>query len=105
MIQNSGDLKVLVNGQIKGLLETKILGLQWDKSNGTFIFDVKYLMKLIVMRPTEREFMECFSCYIYHSVGFTHLLFRLSDYFSILVDLKFLGMQLLRMKFYRSGVK
>ena len=51
---NSADLKVLVNGQTKGLLETKILGLQWDKSNGTFIFDVKDLMKLIVMRPTER---------------------------------------------------
>ena len=97
---NSADLKVLVNGQTKGPLETKILGLQWDKSNGTFIFDVKDLMKLIVMRPTEREFIQCFSYYIYHPVGFTDLLFRLSFYFSKYVGLKFLGMQLLRMKFY-----
>ena len=47
----SADLKVLV---------TKILGLQWDKSNDTFIFDMKNLRKLIVMRPTEMEFIQIF---------------------------------------------
>ena len=97
---NSADLKVLVNGQTKGPLEAKILGLQGDKSNGTFRFDVKDLMKLVVMRPTEREFIQCFSYYIYHPVGFTDLLICLSFYFSKYVVLKFLGMQLLRMKFY-----
>ena len=47
----SVDLKVLV---------TKILGLQWDKSNDTFIFDMKNLRKLIVMRPTEMESIQIF---------------------------------------------
>ena len=47
----SADLKVLV---------TKILGLQWDKSNDTFIFDMKNLRKLIVMRPTEMESIQIF---------------------------------------------
>ena len=96
---NSADLNVLVNCQTVRS-KKKILGLQWDKSNGTFMFDVKDLIKLIVRRPTEREFIQCFSYYIYHPVGFTDLLFRLSFYFSKYVGLKFLGMQLLRMKFY-----
>ena len=47
----SADLKVLV---------TKIIGLQWDKSNDTFIFAMKNLKKLIVMRPTEMEFIQIF---------------------------------------------
>ena len=47
----SADLKVLA---------TKILGLQWDKSNDTFIFDMKNLRKLIVMRPTEMESIQIF---------------------------------------------
>ena len=45
----SADLKILV---------TKIIGLQWDKSNDTFIFAMKNLKKLIVMRPTEMEFIQ-----------------------------------------------
>ena len=48
---NSADLKVLV---------TKIIGLQWDKSNDTFIFAMKNLKKLVVMRPTEMEFIQIF---------------------------------------------
>ena len=47
----SADLKVLL---------TKIIGLQWDKSNDTFIFDMKNLKKLTVMRPTEMEFIQIF---------------------------------------------
>ena len=47
---NSADLKVLV---------TKIIGLQWDKSNDTFIFAMKNFRKL-VMRPTEMEFIQIF---------------------------------------------
>ena len=48
---NSADLEVLVNGQ--DTLKMKILGLQWDKSYGTFIFDVKDITKLTVMRLNE----------------------------------------------------
>ena len=47
----SADLKVLL---------TKIIGLQWDKSNDTFIFDMKNLKKLTVMRPTEMELIQIF---------------------------------------------
>ena len=47
----SADLKVLV---------TKIIGLQWDKSNDTFILAMKNLNKLIVMRPTKMEFIQIF---------------------------------------------
>ena len=79
----------------------KILSSQWDKFNGTFIFDVKDLIKLIVMRPIAREFNQCFS-YIYHLLGFTDLFFHLYVYFSKYVHLKFIGMQLLRIKYYRS---
>ena len=47
----SADLKVLL---------TTILGLQWDKSNDTFVFHMENLRKLIVMRPTEMEFIQIF---------------------------------------------
>ena len=47
----SADLKVFL---------TKIIGLQWDKSNDTFIFDTKNLKKLTVMRPTEMELIQIF---------------------------------------------
>ena len=47
----SADLKVLL---------MKILGLQWGKSNDTFVFHVENLRKLIVMRPTEMEFIQIF---------------------------------------------
>ena len=47
----SADLQVLV---------TKIIGLQWDKSNDTFILAMKNLNKLIVMRPTKMEFIQIF---------------------------------------------
>ena len=48
---NSADLEVLMNGQ--DTPKKKILGLQWDKSYGTFIFDVKDIIKLTVMRLNE----------------------------------------------------
>ena len=47
----SADLKVLL---------TTILGLQWYKSNDTFVFHMENLRKLIVMRPTEMEFIQIF---------------------------------------------
>ena len=47
----SADLKVLL---------TKIVGLRWDKSNDTFVFHMENLRKVIVMRPTEMEFIQIF---------------------------------------------
>ena len=99
---NSVDLEVLVNGQ--DMLKMKSLGLQWDKSNGTFVFDLKDIIKPILIRLTEREFIHCFS-YIFHPVVFTDLLFYLSVYFSKYVGLKLFGMKLLQIKFYRSGIR
>ena len=49
---NSVDLEVLVKGQ--DTVKMKILGLQWDESNGTFIFDVKDIIKPIFMRLTDK---------------------------------------------------
>ena len=49
---SSVDLEVLVNGQ--DTVKIKILGLQWDESNGTFMFDVKVIIKPIVMRLTDK---------------------------------------------------
>ena len=54
---NSADLEILVNGQTNDRHKTKILGLQWDKLNDTFVFDMKDLKKLIVMKLTKREFI------------------------------------------------
>ena len=51
------DLEVLVNDQTNDTHRTKILGLNWDKSNDTFIFVMKDLKKLIVMNPTRKEFI------------------------------------------------
>ena len=58
---NSADFEILVNGQTNDRHKTKILGLQWDKLNDTFIFDMKDLKKLIIMKLTKREFIQLFA--------------------------------------------
>jgi len=48
---NSPELEYLVNKQFSNESVTKILGIQWDKSNDTFIFDMNELKTLIVTKP------------------------------------------------------
>ena len=65
---NSSELDYLVNGKSSDKRITKILGLKWDKSNDTFIFDLNELKTLIVTKPTKREFIQFFAS-IYDPLG------------------------------------
>ena len=60
---NSADLELLANDQTNDTHKTKILGLQWDKSNDIFTFVMKDLKKLIVMNLTRKEFVQFFDSY------------------------------------------